>query len=775
MRQIRLDAVMGRVRTWTSPVLRTAMRQAGLAAMAALCANAVMVGRWHPFGMAMALVMLRLGVHPLLVLAGAASGRLMAGDGWQAVWGAGALSILCLGSWAGQRRKAPVWLPYALFIGGWVFSFLLSGLHTPYDALMGVMEIAASMLALWVFRGAQSAAAQPGRVMTEQERVLCVVTAGILVLGLGGLCIGPVQLIWAGAGLLALLCAQFGGAGAGAAAGLGMGAMIALSAQPQLWAVVSLAMCAVAAGALRTLKRVGMALIFLTAAALMALLKGEAEAAFVLPDAIGAVAVFMLMPQRLMEYLRLRFAGVPEEERGALHVKQALCGRLEAFGAALKAMGDAFSRVDDPQGDPKVEQLLAKVCQRCCGDCTLRSACWQHDYEHTAKALGRALVEARGRGRVRRADIPPEFARRCLRVDKLCAAMGDTLYALSLSEMGRQWLEEDRKMLCEQLGGMAALVDEVGAQLDMTLRTDAHRARAVRAALEREGIRVQDVQVHAEEDGMQLDLTLQRCRDCTRCDRLPEIVGAALGRKMERISRCPSAREKTCYATYMEGGALCVQSAVANRPLAGGISGDSTRLCTLGGTRRMAALSDGMGAGARAAQESEAVLEMVARFYEAGFGRDITLKAINQIMRLRSGTDMFATLDMLLLDVKLQAAEIIKVGAAPSLHISAGRAEVLAAEAPPIGILDQVKPAVLRRRIQPGDVFILASDGVTDRLGSHFAEVGLMIAQSQSDPQRMADALLHTALQLPGEPDDMTVLAVCLKQSDSDQCAPPGA
>lgn len=775
MRQVRLDAVIGKMRTWTSPVLRAALAQGGLALMAALCAGAAVMGRWHPFGMAMALVMLRAGVHPLLVLAGAAAGRLLAGDGWHAVGGVAGLAVLCVGSWLGKRYKAPKWLPYALFMAGWVLPFILFKLHTPYDALMGVMEIAASTCALWVFRAAHGAAVHPGRVMTEQERILCVVTAGVLVLGLGGLSIGPVQLIWVGAGLLALLCAQFGGAGAGAAAGLGMGAMIALSSQPQLWAVVSLALCAVAAGALRTLKRMGMALAFIVAAALMALLTAEGEAAFALTNALAAAAIFLLLPQRLVEYLRLRFAGVPEEERGALHIKQALSGRLTAFGAALKAMGEAFQRVDDAPADPKIEQLLTKVCQRSCVDCTLRSACWQHDYDHTVKVLGRTLIAARERGKVRRADLPAEFARRCLRVDKVSAAMSETLYALSLSEMGRQWLDEDRRLLSEQLTGMAALVDEVGAHLELTLRTDAQRARAVRAALEREGIRVLDVQVHAGEDGMQLDLALQRCRDMSRCQTLPQIVSAALGRRMERGSRCPSAREKTCSVTFIESGELCMQAAVASRPLGGGISGDSTRLCTLGGTRRMAALADGMGAGARAAQESEAVLEMVARFYEAGFGRDVALKAINQIMRLRSGTDMFATLDMLLVDIKLQAAEIIKVGAAPSLLISGGTAELLEAEAPPIGILEQVQPAVLRRRVQPGDVFILASDGVTDRLGVHFAEIGLMVAQGQQQPQHIADALLNTALQLPGEPDDMTVLAVCIQQNQDQRCDAPGA
>ena len=58
----------------------------------------------------------------------------------------------------------------------------------------------------------------------------------------------------------------------------------------------------------------------------------------------------------------------------------------------------------------------------------------------------------------------------------------------------------------------------------------------------------------------------------------------------------------------------------------------------------MMALSDGMGSGKEAGNESRTVIELLEQFAEAGFKRETALKMINSVLVMSNNSESFATL-----------------------------------------------------------------------------------------------------------------------------------
>ena len=82
----------------------------------------------------------------------------------------------------------------------------------------------------------------------------------------------------------------------------------------------------------------------------------------------------------------------------------------------------------------------------------------------------------------------------------------------------------------------------------------------------------------------------------------------------------------------------------------------------------------------------------------------------------------------------------------------------------PLGILQEARPTAHQYRLHSGDILVLMSDGVADALGDDEQVKKAVNDSLFIQPQRMADALLRSALVSGGgsPKDDMTVMVLLL-------------
>jgi stage II sporulation protein E len=196
----------------------------------------------------------------------------------------------------------------------------------------------------------------------------------------------------------------------------------------------------------------------------------------------------------------------------------------------------------------------------------------------------------------------------------------------------------------------------------------------------------------------------------------------------------------------------------------GSISGDSYAFMNLGTGKYAVALSDGMGNGHRAREESTAALKLIRRLLLAGMGEGRAVETVNSILRLRSSDEMFATIDLALVDLNTAHARFMKIGSSPGFIKRGQQVLKLEASNPPIGILPRVEAEPIEMQLMPGDFIIMVTDGVYDAPGHHATrdeDLAAIIAQTDTrDPQDFAERLLKQVVKNHEGRifDDMTVI-----------------
>jgi len=215
-------------------------------------------------------------------------------------------------------------------------------------------------------------------------------------------------------------------------------------------------------------------------------------------------------------------------------------------------------------------------------------------------------------------------------------------------------------------------------------------------------------------------------------------------------------------AIFEQVPALSLEIGVALRSRSGeAVTGDSYVSRALPGGRHVLALSDGMGSGAQARQESHAALEMTVESLRAGYTRTQALDVVNALMLMCTGREMYATMDLCVVDLHSGEAAFEKLGACASYVVRAGEVRALCADTLPVGALPDVEPGSLRMTLQAGDVVVLLSDGVAEAYPGGEAALREAIAKLHwLHPQAVGEHLIAQCLTEGEAADDMTVLCM---------------
>jgi stage II sporulation protein E len=143
------------------------------------------------------------------------------------------------------------------------------------------------------------------------------------------------------------------------------------------------------------------------------------------------------------------------------------------------------------------------------------------------------------------------------------------------------------------------------------------------------------------------------------------------------------------------------------------ISGDNYTFGE-GGNIYYSAISDGMGVGKKANSESNIAINLLEKFIEAKFDKELALKTINSILMLSSDHEMFTTFDISLIDLYSGKLQLVKTGAPATFVKKKDRVEVINSQSLPVGILEDVDFNVYEEYLEDGDIIIMVSDGVLD-------------------------------------------------------------
>ena len=192
------------------------------------------------------------------------------------------------------------------------------------------------------------------------------------------------------------------------------------------------------------------------------------------------------------------------------------------------------------------------------------------------------------------------------------------------------------------------------------------------------------------------------------------------------------------------------------------VSGDNALISRIDDNRFFVAIADGMGHGKVAGKTSKMILELIKNLFYIGIDLNIIIDSINKLL-LPVGLDNFSTLDAVIVDLRLSRCTFIKLGSSVSALKHKEKTEIISSESLPVGIVKNLKPTIIIKPIQAGDVIVLASDGVVDCF-EDIESYKIFINDYKIDSlQRFADNVIFEMGMTPkGRRDDMSIIALKL-------------
>lgn len=142
-------------------------------------------------------------------------------------------------------------------------------------------------------------------------------------------------------------------------------------------------------------------------------------------------------------------------------------------------------------------------------------------------------------------------------------------------------------------------------------------------------------------------------------------------------------------------------------------SGDSILSIKLKDGNYLVALSDGMGTGKEAKKSSNQALQLLENSLLSGFDKNTSIKLINSSL-IANNEEIFATLDIAIINLYKGKIEFIKSGACPSYIKNNKKVQIIKANSLPTGIINEENVSVYDKDITKGDILLMCSDGILD-------------------------------------------------------------
>ena len=552
-----------------------------------------------------------------------------------------------------------------------------------------------------------------------------------------------------------LLCAGMDGAKGGALSGLCAGLSFGLLPQTRfllaLYAVPGL-LC----GVFSPLGSSAVAVVFGAGAALTAFLQGiHAPVLWCLLETGIACGAFLLLPARRKQQLRdlLKRSGLLPDPQLHYYVS----ANLQRAALQVGEISDVMERVSgrlDRMLNPELNLIFAKLQQTVCPGCGFQASCWHEQYSETAADI------------LTLADLGPDTNRptalegRCPRATALKEQIDHSYNDFVSGLAAKEKIRELRGIVCDQFSTMADFLQEIADQVHGSRVADSERSRTLRAALADRGQFV-DALHYFSDPGGRVTIELTMLEDAFELDfhRIRKTLQALTGRRFaqEEIALM----ELRTTITFQERAHLRVlfgQAQIAAKPHS--VCGDCVQTLTDPNGARVALLSDGMGTGARAAVDSVLTSTLLEKLLESGFTFPGALRLVNCALLVKSSDESIATVDGLSVNVYTGQAKFYKAGAAVSFLRRGDQVQVIELPSLPIGILRTVGVARHEETLQPGDIVLLVSDGVTAPDCGWLNDE--LLAWSTNNMDDLAAHIASLAkLRADDETrDDMTVVAV---------------
>lgn len=595
----------------------------------------------------------------------------------------------------------------------------------------------------------------------------------LTIISIGGFCglhIGDISIGKILCGVFIMIIAYTGRCAFAVTCGVGLGILFSLySFEFNEYAGI-LGFCGLVTGLASGLKRPGIILAFIISTRLLTIyFGGWSDSVFSGFETIISVCLFCLVPQSLLLRIKAYFSsGIIQNAEFKKHI--------DMINSKIKFTSQNFENLTSlsrkvlgkvPENYNDLSTIYDITANKVCKSCGLKFVCWNKENYDTRDALNKTVSVLNSKGHISAENMPVEFKQKCIKYDTFANELNKTYFRYKANNQWQEKMEQSQKMLSMQLQGMSHIMEEFSENLNRSITFDKLDESKIMYNMEQSDIKCSDVTVVKDHiDTATVTVVLrQKKRDFTELCRTSElIVSEALKRPMKTENYTCSKNKFTVRLKETER--FTVKCSFISMPKKGETQcGDNVIHGKISGGKYVLILSDGMGCGEVAAQQSITAIELMQQFLNAGFDKRTSVEMVNSTLMLKN-SETFATLDAVIVDMFTAKAEFVKAGANTTYIKTGGCIKKISSDTLPIGIINNTKAETNEYQARNGDIIILISDGVHNATDNWFEEY--IINMHEEDPRMIAKLLVDEAIRQKKQDDDMTVAVLKITRSEDE-------
>ena len=719
-----------------------------------------------------ALVYIRFRKYLLWVFIGGIAGSMLLGLGQAVIHLLEIVAFTFALKYSFSRKSIPITVASTVLLIQLLWQFLMHGGAIPIEVqfFIGFEVILSLFLTLFLFMAFPSADRLLfGNWTPERLGATCIV--GVMAItGMTGFVIGQVALSNVFIHLLLLVAAYIGGIPFAVTVGMIVAAIIGLAELSFTGMMTVYGMTGFLAGAFQKLGRIGIAI----GAGLVSLfffmydLTLPLDSTYFVSIGVGTLLFFLIPSKKLLSLKKSLQPDHKVELKRHQWMTERLDEQLKDFQQFSQFMSTLVSGKDNMYYQ-KLENS-AEPTPSVCQSCFRYAKCWEGESTNMGHLIQSWKSHYSFTKKASRHQIEEKIKYKCIRFKGLIEELEENTASNLLNEQ----LQHGRQMLALQLRDMSTHLDQVMHSIKEDISVYQPAEEEIARRLEEVDVAFLQIDVLGEEPGNRkviFCLPEKKSdfeRDVAVAERL--IVPILEGYynepfKVEKtmIKETPfpymhvtitsDIRFSMDYGVVMVAGNETLQM------------GDAYDVFSIHDGLVAVLLSDGMGQDAKAYHESRKVIRLMRECLNRKMNPETAMHTLHYMMTLNGLDDMYATLDLALLDLQDGRLWAWKAGSMSTYIMRGDDFLRVDSESIPIGFAPSPSIETKNERLKSGDIIVMLTDGVFHNdVPIQFQEkviYDILEQYQQSDCEHIAEKMMNELeRKFKCSGDDRTVLVL---------------
>ncbi len=485
---------------------------------------------------------------------------------------------------------------------------------------------------------------------------------------------------------------------------------------------------------------------------------------FSLFSSFFAIFLYAIVPSKFINkfivYLEADATGLIlkfSEEQKFNEVKS----KLLIMSNTLKSMQDSFKflLVGKINRVKASEELSKDIINNCCKECENYKICFTENINKHAM-FENMLLKAIENKQISVNDLTNGIQTYCHKGGIVTNEINQMAKIFLSYESAMKTEDESKLIISSELGNFSDIFKNFAKNINNTLKINEKLSNSLKEAFINAMIDIKEALIFEGEQGI-LNISIVASNEIILRKEISDTISRIAKNQVAIKSVTHLEMSGYSLAAFVPKSKINIQFAISSKAKEMQ-NGDSGAITKIGENKYFVAIADGMGHGEQANRMSAMVLRLIKSMFVVGLDAELVVSSVNKLL-IPAGLDSFTTIDICVVDLDKNECTFIKLGSSVSVLKHNNISEVVSCESLPLGIVQNIKPTIIKKQIFQGDMIFLASDGVVDAFQNVQSFAGVINDAKIYNMQKFLDNIVFDAENLNAKHlDDMTIIGINL-------------